>query len=355
MWPFGKRETRQQQGPFTEELVQLIARRAGGSASIAKPSHTAAAETAYGLVQRSFALARVKGPETLASAVRGRTLADSARWLFSQGEAVWLIKVDRGRLRLYPASTWYVDGGIDPDSWIYDITITGPTNRTLNVRVPAAGVLHFRYSYDPAFPWKGIGPLQNALIAGKISAEIAQSMANEASGPVGHLLPMPNIDGQDSNVEELKRDLRDLQGSLAIVESLKGGLNSETMGAAPADWMCRRIGPEFTQYLEAAYRESYQQALGVFGVPTAMVNATNQAALREAWRVWLFGTVAPLGELIAQELREKLDPGLTLDWEELRASDVQGRARAFQSMVGGGMPIERAAALSGLLIEDDTP
>jgi len=45
------------------------------------------------------------------------------------------------------------------------------------------------------------------------------------------------------------------------------------------------------------------------------------------------------------------DPAITLDWEELRASDIQGSARAFQSMVGGGMPIERAAALSGLLVE----
>lgn len=32
------------------------------------------------------------------------------------------------------------------------------------------------------------------------------------------------------------------------------------------------------------------------------------------------------------------------------ASDISGRARAFQSMVGGGMDVTKAATLSGLMI-----
>ena len=31
------------------------------------------------------------------------------------------------------------------------------------------------------------------------------------------------------------------------------------------------------------------------------------------------------------------------------ASDLSGRARAFQPMVGGGMPVDKAAALAGLM------
>ena len=31
------------------------------------------------------------------------------------------------------------------------------------------------------------------------------------------------------------------------------------------------------------------------------------------------------------------------------ASDLSGRARAFQSMVGGGMDVQKAAALAGLM------
>ena len=43
---------------------------------------------------------------------------------------------------------------------------------------------------------------------------------------------------------------------------------------------------------------------------------------------------------------------MSLSWQELRASDLSGRARAFQSIVGGGMEVEWAAGLAGLMVED---
>lgn len=43
---------------------------------------------------------------------------------------------------------------------------------------------------------------------------------------------------------------------------------------------------------------------------------------------------------------------VTLSFESLFASDVTGRARAFNSLVQGGMDIEQAAAVTGLLAED---
>lgn len=53
------------------------------------------------------------------------------------------------------------------------------------------------------------------------------------------------------------------------------------------------------------------------------------------------------------ELLAKLeDETIDLGWEELRAGDIAGRARAFQSTVGGGMDLGTAAALSWLAIED---
>ena len=39
--------------------------------------------------------------------------------------------------------------------------------------------------------------------------------------------------------------------------------------------------------------------------------------------------------------------------DELRASDLASRARGFASMVNGGMELDRAAALAGLLEQDD--
>ena len=42
-----------------------------------------------------------------------------------------------------------------------------------------------------------------------------------------------------------------------------------------------------------------------------------------------------------------------LDFDDLMASDITGRARAFGSMVTAGMDVEEAAILTGLIREDD--
>ncbi len=78
----------------------------------------------------------------------------------------------------------------------------------------------------------------------------------------------------------------------------------------------------------------------------------NAAATREAWRLALFGVLSPLGKLVESELKAKLEDSVTLSWQELRASDLSGRARAFQSMVGGGMPVADAVAIAGLMVDD---
>ena len=59
----------------------------------------------------------------------------------------------------------------------------------------------------------------------------------------------------------------------------------------------------------------------------------------------------PLAELLSVELGAKLDAsGLRLSFDRLFASDLQGRARAFRSMIGstGGIEPARAAELEGL-------
>ena len=61
-----------------------------------------------------------------------------------------------------------------------------------------------------------------------------------------------------------------------------------------------------------------------------------------------------MARVVASELAVKLDiPGLSFDFSALFASDLSGRARAFQSMVGGGMDVGKAAALAGLMVDDD--
>ena len=94
------------------------------------------------------------------------------------------------------------------------------------------------------------------------------------------------------------------------------------------------LGPFFADY--------------VAGIPQGGWVRFQQRKTRQA----LFGVLSPLGRLVESERQEKLEDTVTLSWQELRASDLSGRARAFQSMVGGGMDVSQAVAVAGLMVED---
>ena len=121
-------------------------------------------------------------------------------------------------------------------------------------------------------------------------------------------------------------------------------------GGGNATWHKLRIGADPPEALVDQLDKSTAEVYAVAGLNPAIFRDAQGTAAREAWRQALHGVVAPLGRLFQHELSFKLDaPDLSIDWTELRASDIMGRARAFQSMVGGGMEPERAAALAGLM------
>ena len=195
-------------------------------------------------------------------------------------------------------------------------------------------------------PWRGNGPLAVANLAGHLSAETVNALANEASGPVGRLLGIP-VDG--ATVEGLKADIKNAAGRVALLETGDWGkaggdsrvsLKSERFGAEPP--------ASLVELVDVSSREIYAAC----GLNAALWGAGDAASTREAWRLCLFGVLSPLGRLVEAELQDKLEDTVTLSWQELRASDLSGRARAFQSMVGGGMAVAEAVSVAGLMVED---
>ena len=63
----------------------------------------------------------------------------------------------------------------------------------------------------------------------------------------------------------------------------------------------------------------------------------------------LHSTIAPMGKIVSEELTAKFETPISLSFDALFAADLSGRARAFQSLVGGGMDIGKAAGLAGLM------
>ena len=235
-----------------------------------------------------------------------------------------------------------------PDSWRYRLTLGGPSETSTHDFVPAASVLHFRYAPDPSRPWRGNGPIAVANLAGRLSAETVRALAEESSGPIGRLLGIP-VDGADATVEGLKADIKNAAGRVALLETGDWG---NAGGDTKVDLKTERFGAEPPASLVDLVSVASQEVYSACGLNSGLWSAGDAASTREAWRLALFGVLSPLGKLVESELQDKLEDTVTLSWQELRASDLSGRARAFQSMVGGGMAVAEAVAVAGLMVED---
>ena len=69
-------------------------------------------------------------------------------------------------------------GSDDPASWIYRVTLNGPTtSRTLTV--PAASVLHVLHAPHPSRPWAGRSPVQLAIDTARAAGLLETATAGE--------------------------------------------------------------------------------------------------------------------------------------------------------------------------------
>ena len=329
---------------YSDALTTLIVN-AQGSTATAVPHATGALEACAGFIGRAFAAAEVEAPDAARSALTPACMALIARALIRTGDLVLLLDTSGDGLRIVPAQHWDVRGGADPATWRYQVTVGGPDKIETKSTVPAESVLHFRYAYDPGRAWVGYGPLGVATLAGKLSAETAAALADESSGPRGSFLPTPK-DGADDTIASLRGDIKTANGAMLLGEL--GDWDSAGTGAAT--WKPNRFGPAPTDGLVELMARASIEVYAACGLNPALFTAEGETAAREAYRQALHSCIAPLGRLVAAELTAKLDGDVSLSWAELRAGDVASKARAFQSLVGGGMSLQDAAAASGILI-----
>ena len=315
-----------------------------------KAAATAALEACSGVVARAFAACEISDPPEVTAPLTPNLMAMIGRALIRRGEIALVIDVDgAGMLHLWPAASWDLTGSYNPESWLYRLHLAGPSQQHSIELRPSEGVVHLCYSRDPARPRKGVGPIEPAALAGRLSAETAAALGDESSMSRGAVLPLP-VDGNDPTVAQLKADLRKLSGSLALVESTADQWGTGDTRTAPRkDWEPRRIGANPPAPLVQLHEAASREVLSAVGISPSLFSGGDGTSMRESWRQVLFGVIAPLGRIVQDELQAKLEAEITISWEELRASDLSGRARTFQSMIGGGMEVERAASLAGLM------
>ena len=351
-WPWQQLETRESQ-PFTDAVVEALIAQAEGSRP-GDPRAIAALETAAGLYARAFAGATVT-PQTMATAALTPTvLALMGRDLIRRGESVFEIMVDRGDVRLAPVGSWDVRGGPSPADWWYRLDLFGPSGNMTHF-VAGAAVVHCKYSVDPARPWFGISPLGWAHATGTLAANLEKRLGEEAGAAVGHLMPIPQDGGDDSDDDPLtglKKDIRTAAGKTLLVETTAAGWGEGRASAPQSDWTAKRFGADPPVTLPPLRDGAALAVLDACGVPRALAESADGTAAREAWRRFVMGAVEPVAALIAEELSDKLDTPIGFDFSSLWAHDLAGRAAAFKAMVEAGMEASKAAALSGVLTTD---
>ena len=354
LWPWSKREPEKRESvPFTDAVVAALTAQASG-ASVGNANAIAAVEAAVALYSRAFAAATVT-PAPAAALLTPPFRALLARNLVRRGEDVHQIMVERGMVRLQPIGSWDVRGGPNERDWWYRCDRFGPSGN-LTELVPAAAVLHVRYAVDSARPWYGLGPLQWARSTGTLAANLETRLGEEAGGPVGHVLSVPQDggDGEDDDpLKMFKADLAGAKGRTILTETTAAGWGEGKMAAPQSDYKPQRFGASPPDTLPSLRSQAAESVLSACGVPVSLVTDADGTSQREAWRRFVMGSVEPLLAIVGQEVAAKLETRVSFDLSALWAHDLAGRASSFKAMVTAGMALDRAAALSGLVAMAD--
>ena len=223
------------------------------------------------------------------------------------------------------------------------MTLTGPST-TQTREVSGEQIAHCMWAADPVSPWRGRGPLALAGESGRLAKALERALADETSGPVGSLIPMPADAGEgdtttgdggegDDPLAPLKREIAGLRGRVGLVESVAAGWG-EGRAASPAqDWAVRRLGAAPPDSLPVLREAVEATVLACAGVPPDLARPGGRT--RESYRQWAASSVEPLARMVAEELGRALDvPRLRLRFDRLEAADVGGRARAYRGLVG---------------------
>ena len=353
MWPFRGRavEKRESGGDFSDAVVRLMEAQAAGSAGSA--SSTAAIEAAAGALSRAFAAATVKAEPWAAAAITPAFLAQVGRDLVRKGDSLHVIQVGLAGVTLIPCSSWHWEGSHDPATWTVRATAYGPSTSS-TWHLAAAGVVFVTWGSNPGQPYIGTAPTDWAHTTARLQAEAERSLADESAGPLAQLLAIPQDGGDDSDQDPLaglKADIRAARGKALLVETTAAGWD-ESKGKAPQrDWAANRLGPMPPDSMVQVAADAFARILAACGAPPPLFLDSDGTSQREALRRWHMGTVEPLAGLLAHELTAKLETPVTFRFDKYPL-DLAGRASAFKGMVAGGVAVDRALALTGLLADD---
>ena len=338
--PFLRRQVRTR-ASYTDAVTELLLRQASGADAVV--SQVAAAEFAVGLVSRCMSVAELDPP---IPAVTPAYLAAVGRALMLRGNHVSAMRVTSRGLTLLPSNGFDVVGSADPSTWFYTLQLPGPTRQEA-MTVAEGGVVHHRVNADGARPWIGQSALTHAGLSSSLVANLELRMGEEAASRAGYLLQTPEL--AEDQLQELKSDLGSMKGGIGLVRS--GSNSYDPRGqVGNGDWRSARFGADLPEGNISARRDAGMDLVAAMGIPSGLYSGgATGTGLQEAYRQFSTAMLEPLGELVAAELRDKLDvPNLVLRFDKVAASDVVRRATAFQRLRDSGVLEDDARRIAGV-------
>ena len=331
----------ERQSNATDSVITALLSSARGTGSTSAANTASAVEIAAGWWARCLGAALV---DPAMPSVDALFLHAVAHRLAREGNSVFDVRVrPDGRIAFVEAGNWDVVGGADPDSWRYRLDLNGPTV-TESVTRSRSSVLHFRLNGDPRQPWRGLSPLARATTTARLNGSLEKSLADEAGGPVGNLIPM--VEGSSVN-DDFRDALHSLAGDVGLPQTTAGGGGDP--GQRPArDFDPKRLGPHPPESLVRLRAQVEICIFALFGLSPSLVNSTSDGTMaRESFRRLQTSAIRPLANIIENELQRVLEVPFALSLAPLRALDTQGAARALHSLAQSGMNFDDALKASG--------
>ena len=169
-------------------------------------------------------------------------------------------------------------------------------------------------------------------------------LAQELGGPVGTLIPVPNVHSTD----QLQTDIRGLKGQPTLVQSTAQGWGTGQTGAPFSDYKTVRIGASPPDALVALRREVEESVLAACGLNPSFLGKSDGTLLRESFRQFVFATISRTAQEVAGQIAKRFElPDFGFSFDKLAAADVTGRARAVGSLVLAGVSLEDAMTFAG--------
>ena len=340
-WKFWQQPT-ETRADYMAQMIGAFERAAlaRDSADIAA---TAAARMAAGFYARAFAAAIVEPQNARTAILTPAVLGNVASSMILRGEYCARIEVNQTGLQLFSATSWDVDGGIDPATWRYVLTHPTPSQGDVKRTALAAEVLHPRLA-DEAAPWRGISPLAEAGLTSDLAAEVERQLAEESGGSVGRLLHIPgaHTDSGDDNspLSSFKADLAALKGRTSIVPAAPDFVDGQGVASTRGGFEQQRIGMDPPDSIVTLRENVSASILALCGLKADLFTArTDGTAAREFLRQAVNLGVEPLARLVAAECRDKLGTDVRFDFRDLWAQDIRSRGQLAKALAEVATPL----------------